>query len=925
MDLGINLWGSDWVFNGEYMFPTTSQIDYFAAKGFTNIRLSFGWETLQPNLYGPLNEEFVARIHETLKYAASQGIDVILDVHNYGKYNDQLIGSDAVPVSSFVDLWSQVAGEFATDSNVRFGLMNEPQQTDASDWLSISNAAIAAIRDAGATQQILVPGIGWTGAWSWVGGSNASVIGATGAIIDPANNYALEVHQYLDDTSGQHEWVVSENIGVERLSAITEWARENGVPLYLGEFGVADNPNALAALDKMVAYLQDNDDVWQSASYWVAGTSNPDYIYSVEPDLKILDVPQMDVLEKYTGASFSEIKLADGTIRHDVYAQDGKIVTLSDILGKSGDLLSRSVFDADGNLSSKAVIHADGSITVTIYQEPGSSYPYTATVYDASHQRIQESAPDVAGATVIKLYEAGAHDAYQESDYNTDGSLAHVTKHVGGQIITEAYNHGTVSTIETYSASWQLISREGFDGAGRLSQRQVDNADGTHDVSTFNTKTGFIQSHVEYSSSWKVTASTSYDAKGLATREMSYASDGSMTIISYKAGADTPSKAEHLTADGKLSALTVYTDDGSTTSTYAPPGSSSLTSKTVIEHGVVVSSMEYTYDTKGMVTSIEHVAADGSRTIDTYDATHQAHPVSATAYDASWKLLNVTYFDELGRITVVNTAGENGVNTLTSYTPGTDHVSLVEVYVNWALQTRTSFDDNGKVAVVQTDRGDGTHDVRTFDADQQDHPASVAFYDASWKLSNINYYDDQGRMTTVNTAGENGVNTLTGYDVDTGKVTSVEVYVNWVLQTRTGFDENGKITGIQTDRSDGTHYIQSFTADQQDHPSSVALYDASWKLTSYTAYQHQPADKAVTFDFLVSEPGSDALRFDSQPSTTENATHSAAASDGADSDGDHMLPFSWEYGAEDAPFSSDNHILIENTDTTVAHPHYDLV
>ena len=35
------------------------------------------------------------------------------------------------------------------------------------DWLVSANAAIAAIRSAGALQEILVPGTDWDGAWSW--------------------------------------------------------------------------------------------------------------------------------------------------------------------------------------------------------------------------------------------------------------------------------------------------------------------------------------------------------------------------------------------------------------------------------------------------------------------------------------------------------------------------------------------------------------------------------------------------------------------------------------------------------------------------------------------------------------------------------------------------------------------------------------
>ena len=64
------------------------------------------------------------------------------------------------------------------------------------------------------TQEILVPGSYWDGAWTWTTTDNAAVVGA--GIQDPAHNFAFEVHQYLDsDGSGRHPGAVSAAIGVD--------------------------------------------------------------------------------------------------------------------------------------------------------------------------------------------------------------------------------------------------------------------------------------------------------------------------------------------------------------------------------------------------------------------------------------------------------------------------------------------------------------------------------------------------------------------------------------------------------------------------------------------------------------------------------------------------------------------------------------
>ena len=300
--LGVNLAGAEFGSVGQpygqgYTYPTHAEIDYEAAKGMNVIRLPFLWERLQPTLNGSLDAAELARIDDVVAYAASKGLTVDLDLHDYGNYNGQAVGSAAVPNSAFADFWGKVAGHFAGSSNVIFGLMNEPQQSSAAGWLQSVNGAIAAIRSAGAQQEVLVPGIGYDGAWTWTGNGNAGVIGT--GVVDPSNNYAFEVHQYLDsDGSGTHAAVVSADIGVQRLQAITQWAESTGNRLFLGEFGVAADATSLSAMSKMLAYMDQHTAAWQGATYWAAGPWWGNYMYSAEPS-NGTDAAQMTVLEQY--------------------------------------------------------------------------------------------------------------------------------------------------------------------------------------------------------------------------------------------------------------------------------------------------------------------------------------------------------------------------------------------------------------------------------------------------------------------------------------------------------------------------------------------------------------------------------------------------------------------------------------------------
>ncbi len=300
--IGVNLAGAEFGDLGTshgtgYIYPDASNIDYYADNGMELIRLPFRWERLQPELGGEFDAAELGRIREFVDHAASRGLTVVLDVHNYGKYDENLIGSSEVPNESFADLWSKLATEFKSDANVWFGLMNEPHEQSASQWIESANAAIDAIRDTGATQKIMVPGSYWSGSYSWTTTDNHTVVGE--GVVDPLNNYAFEVHLYFDgDNSGTNPDAVSATIGVERVEEITAWAKETGNQLFLGEFGVSRDSLSLEALDKLMAHMAANADVWAGATYWAGGPWWGDYMFSAEPrDGE--DSPQLAILQKY--------------------------------------------------------------------------------------------------------------------------------------------------------------------------------------------------------------------------------------------------------------------------------------------------------------------------------------------------------------------------------------------------------------------------------------------------------------------------------------------------------------------------------------------------------------------------------------------------------------------------------------------------
>lgn len=308
---GVNLSGAEFGYNVpgtygiDYIYPTHAEVDYFVGKGMNIIRLPFLWERLQGSQFSNFDSLELARLDDFVNYATSKGAMVILDPHNFARYYGTVIGDPSVPASAFADLWSRLASRYKNNSRVIFGLVNEPNTMSTEQWLADANAAISAIRSAGATNIIFVPGNAWSGAFTWYdnwyGTPNSTVMLG---IVDSGNNYAVEVHQYLDsDGSGTSSTCISSTIGSQRLQAFTGWLRQNGKRGFLGEFAGARNATCYAALDDMLTYIDNNSDVWLGWTYWSAGPWWDEYMFTLEPK-NGQDRPQMPILLTHLPAQF---------------------------------------------------------------------------------------------------------------------------------------------------------------------------------------------------------------------------------------------------------------------------------------------------------------------------------------------------------------------------------------------------------------------------------------------------------------------------------------------------------------------------------------------------------------------------------------------------------------------------------------------
>lgn len=302
---GVNLAGAEFGEIGgkvetAYTWPTANTLDYFAGKGFNTIRLPFLWERLQPRLKGKFDAAELKRLQETVALIKARDMRVILDPHNYGRYHGEIIGSRKVPNDAFANFWQQLAALYANDEMVVFGLMNEPHTMPVAQWVEAANAATAAIRgEAKANNLILVPGTAWSGAHSWqtaIDGEPNAI--ALGKYVDPARNFAFEVHQYFDDDfSGKKGDCARAEDAVVAVQSFTDWLKANGHRGMLGEFGVPYDQEACAvSLKAMVDVIEANKDVWTGWAYWAAGDWWPeDEALNIQPT-EDGDRPQLQAL-----------------------------------------------------------------------------------------------------------------------------------------------------------------------------------------------------------------------------------------------------------------------------------------------------------------------------------------------------------------------------------------------------------------------------------------------------------------------------------------------------------------------------------------------------------------------------------------------------------------------------------------------------
>ncbi|KAJ5373278.1 Glycoside hydrolase superfamily [Penicillium concentricum] len=387
----------------DYTWPKTSQIKILRDAGMNIFRVPFLMERLVPSsMTGSPDATYMAALKSTVKFITDSGAYAVLDPHNYGRYGGNIITS----TSDFKAFWKTVAKEFASNEKVVFDTNNEYHDLDQTLVLDLNQAAIDAIRAAGATSQyIFVEGNAWSGAHSWTANNDNLK-----ALTDSEDKIVYEMHQYLDgDSSGTSPSCVSATIGKERLESATAWLQKNHKKGFIGEFAGGVNSVCESAVEGMLSYMSDNSDVWMGAEWWAAGPWWGSYMYSLEPADGPAYATYLPILEKYFTAAKTTTTTAQTSTKTAAHTTtttaDVKVTTTANPNIQVPSATSSSTTTAPAKTTTAAVVAPISTTTLVKVPTTTTAAP-TTLVTATTHAQVPTGTPST-GNVAKHYYQCG--------------------------------------------------------------------------------------------------------------------------------------------------------------------------------------------------------------------------------------------------------------------------------------------------------------------------------------------------------------------------------------------------------------------------------------------------------------------------------------------------------------------------------------
>ncbi|KAE9378464.1 glycoside hydrolase family 5 protein [Stipitochalara longipes BDJ] len=272
-------------------YNITGQISHFTDLGFNTFRLPVSWQYLTNSAYtttGVLNAANLAAYDALVQDCLNTGAYCVIDLHNYGRFSDYVIGQGGATDAAFVALWGAIAKKYAKESYVIFGLMNQISYGTSyainsygqsvavtwniQTWATTLQAAVSAIRTAGAISQfILLRGSDWTGTTSFVP-ATATALAAITNPDGPIGKLIFDFQKYLDSTGAGTSAECTSSYITDAFAPAAQWLRCHGRQALVTELGGGNTESCISYMCPVVDYLNANSDVFLGYIGWAAGT-----------------------------------------------------------------------------------------------------------------------------------------------------------------------------------------------------------------------------------------------------------------------------------------------------------------------------------------------------------------------------------------------------------------------------------------------------------------------------------------------------------------------------------------------------------------------------------------------------------------------------------------------------------------------------
>lgn len=303
---GVNL-GNALEAPNEGEWGVTLKEEYFQLikdAGFDLVRIPIRWSahaaTTAPYTIEP---SFFSRVDWAVEQSLSRKLAAVINMHHY----DELAQNPAAHRERFLSLWQQIAEHYRNHPpNLLFEPLNEPHDKLTSGiWNPLVRETLRVIRQTNPNRDVVIGSVNW---------SSPSTLRQLD--LPPEDRHLIVTfhyyspfqftHQGAEWASGSQAWLGATWTGtpsqkqaiISDLDMAADWAKQNGRPLYLGEFGAYSKADMASRAAWTAFVARQAEERGMGWSYWefcagfgvydpTAGTWNAPLLEALIPPRKL--------------------------------------------------------------------------------------------------------------------------------------------------------------------------------------------------------------------------------------------------------------------------------------------------------------------------------------------------------------------------------------------------------------------------------------------------------------------------------------------------------------------------------------------------------------------------------------------------------------------------------------------------------------